>query len=162
MTRYSYTKVVNTDKLDSELKVTNLPYAYLEVNGTDQLRVWMNQDLSVEQESALTMLIQGHDSSEGPVDPVKTIANKIFAAMNFGRGVIAEYGARNILAGFTVEQIQEILNRTIHVAAALNTGSLYVAIDELNKVQTDDLLITPATVKYYRNKIEDYLQIPRT
>lgn len=87
---------------------------------------------------------------------------KILAAMEFGRSVIAEEGAKNTLSGYSLAQIKDIMARTTNVQNALNTGSLYVAIDELALVQTDETLITPAKLTVVRNKIQTYLGIPLT
>lgn len=90
------------------------------------------------------------------------VADKIAAARVFGIRVIARYGASNVLAGYNVNQIQDIMIKTAGVQAALNAGSLYVAIDEINKLPLDDSIITNVKVALVRNEIEDYLGIPRT
>jgi len=90
------------------------------------------------------------------------IKNKILDAMSFGQGVIAEYGAQNILAGLTLTQIQTVMERTAKVQVALNTGSLYVVLTELALVEIDGTIVTESRVTEFRNKIQDYLEIPRT
>lgn len=90
------------------------------------------------------------------------IKNKILAAMDFGKNLIAEYAASNILSKFKIEQIQYIVQQTMAVQIALNTGSLYVALDELSKIPIDDLIITIDHITEFRHKIQDYLGIPRT
>lgn len=161
MVRYSYTKVVNTDKLEAEIKITGLPYCYLETVGVDKLYVWMNEELSSTQESILTSVVQNHTTSM-TVSPAELIKQKIIAAMAFGRELIAEYGATNVLAGYSIEEIQEIMDKTARVQVALNTGSLYVALAELDAVEIDGSIITEEKMEIFRHKIQDYLQIPRT
>lgn len=90
------------------------------------------------------------------------IKNKILAAMDFGKNLIVEYATSNILSGFTIEQIQYIVQQTMTVQIALNTGSLYVALDELSKIPIDDSIITIARIAEFRHKIQDYLGITRT
>lgn len=90
------------------------------------------------------------------------IKNKILASMEFGKNLMAEYGASNVLAGFSLEQIKYIIEQTKKVQDALASGSLYVAIDELNALITDETLITVEKVTECRNKIERYLGIPET
>lgn len=96
------------------------------------------------------------------VDPSDIVKAKIRAARVFGQDLIYQYGTHNVMSGFTVEQIQSIMDRTTRIVAALTTGSLYVAIAELNAIETDDIVITPDVIKTYRNKIEDFLGIART
>lgn len=95
-----------------------------------------------------------------PIEEV--IKRKILAAMEFGRNLMAEYGSQNVLAGFTLEQIQDIMARTSKVQAALSTGSLYVALVELDAVETDEVVVTTARITECRNKIQAYLGIPLT
>lgn len=90
------------------------------------------------------------------------VKSRIRAARGFGQDLIYQYGTYNVLSGFTVEQIQSIMSRTLKLVAALTTGSLYVAIEELNALELDDTIITETVVTQYRNKIEDFLGIPRT
>jgi hypothetical protein len=75
---------------------------------------------------------------------------------------MAGYGAQNILRGMSITQIQDIMNRAGPTMTALLSGSLYVALDELSKVQTDSTVITAAVVTDFRRKIQDYLGMPRT
>jgi hypothetical protein len=90
--------------------------------------------------------------------------------MDFGKNIMAEYGASNVIRGLTVPQIKQIMQVTTGLQAALNSGSLYVALDELAAIQspitdaTDPnvVLINSEIITEFRNKIEDYLQIPRT
>jgi len=93
---------------------------------------------------------------------INTIKNKIINAMNFGRDLIADYGAQNTLSGYNIEQIKSIVVATAGVQAAISTGSLYVALDELTKVVPDGTLITEAKLAFFRNRIQDYLGMPRT
>jgi hypothetical protein len=95
------------------------------------------------------------------IDPVKRVAASITAAMGFGRRLIAEFGASNVIAGLTPAQISSVAARAVNVQLLLMSGSLYTAIAAMNAIQTDAIL-TPALLKKYRNKIEDYLGVPQT
>jgi len=90
------------------------------------------------------------------------IQKRVFAAMEFGRVLMSQYGASNILAGFNMEQIKDVMARTVKLQAAIQSGSLYVALDELAALETDEVVITPARVTVFRHTIQDYLGIPRT
>lgn len=90
------------------------------------------------------------------------VKSRIAAARIFGIGLVTEYGATNVLAGKTTEQVQQIMQITGKVVVALNTGSLYVSLAELAAIVPDDTLITAAQVTFFRNKIQDYVGVPRT
>lgn len=94
--------------------------------------------------------------------PVTSVKAKIQAAMDFGRDLMAEYGAKNVVAGKTTVQIELILNTTANVKAALDTGSLYVALEKLADIEPDGITITASEISDFRNKIQDYLEMPRT
>jgi hypothetical protein len=88
------------------------------------------------------------------------VTNRILQAMEFGKQIMAEYAAENVLAGLTIPQIQDILLRTAKIQSDLMTGSLYTALVEIDLVQTDDMVVTPTKVKEFRNKIQVYLGLP--
>lgn len=90
------------------------------------------------------------------------LKNKIMSAMDFGRNLIANCGATNIIDGMNMEQIQVIVDKTTKVHTALATGALYAALLELDLVETDEIIVTPVKIIAFKNKIEDYLQIPRS
>lgn len=87
---------------------------------------------------------------------------KISAARVFGIGLVTTYGASNVLAGLNLAQVQYVMEKTSKIVAALNTGSLYVAIAEINAIEPDGTIIKQASLTQVRNQIEDYLGIPRT
>lgn len=118
-------------------------------------------NLSESQKQAIRNDFNGIPNTP-PVDPLHMVKMRILAAMEFGRGIIAEYGAANTLSGFSVDQIRYIMTATEKVQAALNTGSLYVAMDELDKVPVDEIMITADKKTAVRHKIQDYLGVPRT
>lgn len=117
--------------------------------------------------ASLTASLQGEydaweDSLIPAFDPVAYVATKISAARIFGIEIVTYYGASNVLKGLSVEQVQEVMATTSKIVAALNTGSLYVAIAEINAVVPDGVIIKESELTKVRNQIEDYLQIPRT
>lgn len=159
MTSYNFSKLITPDLLQQEIIAAGLTTIHhIDTVGTD---VWIcfTEPLSEGDETLLSTIV---DSHSGIYSLQITIKNRILAAMEFGRDLMAEYGASNIISGLTMEQIQEIMERTIKVQAALSSGSLYVALTELALVQTDEIIITPERVTEFRNKIETYLNNPLT
>lgn len=101
--------------------------------------------------------------SQYPAIPIQEmVSEKIIKAMEFGRKIIADYAATNVLMGYNLTQVKYIMDKTAKVRDSLLLGSLYVALDELSQIETDDVLITTAKITIFRNKIQSYLGIPLT
>jgi len=101
-------------------------------------------------------------TSLAPAATAVYVTGKILNAVSFGRQIMAEYGAQNVLAGFNTTQIQTIMATTGNVQSALLSGSLKVALAELATITPDGVLVTQATLDSFRHKIQDYLGVPRT
>lgn len=159
MFHYTYNKQYNLDKLVKEIESAAIPMISMDLISDSEFVVNTANQLTNSQILALNGVVAAHTLTTNIQD---VVAAKIMAARDFGTRLIAQYGAQNVLSGYSIEIIQDIMTKTAKVQAALNTGSLYVAIQELNSVETDDTIITAAKIKVFRNQIEDYLQIPRT
>jgi hypothetical protein len=118
-------------------------------------------DLSDSTKVCIRNDFNGTPNNSTP-DMHSVVQGKILAAMAFGQNLMASYGATNVLSGYNVEQIQFIMAKTAMVQSALLSGSLYVALDELSKIEIDGTIITGVRITEFRNKIQDYLGIPRT
>jgi len=94
--------------------------------------------------------------------PIQTIVErKIINAQVFGNSIILEFAAENVLLGYDLTDIKNIIVLTSKVLAALQTGSLYVALDELELVEENAYISQERKTKY-RNKLQSYLGIPLT
>lgn len=159
MYSYPYSKQYNLDKLVNEIAAAGIPMISMDLPSSSEFIVNTANALTNTQITALNAVVASHTLTTNVQD---IVASKISAARDFGLKLITQYGAQNVLSGYSVEQIQDIMSRTARAQVALNTGSLYVAIAELNAIETDDTIITAAKIKVFRNQIEDYLGIPRT
>lgn len=159
MISYSFNKAYSLEKLNLEIAAAGIPMISMDLISDTHFVVNCANQLTNAQQAALNQVVASHVVL---TDMVTIVQNKILAARSFGTRLIAQYGATNVLSGYSVDQIQDIMIRTQKVQSALNTGSLYVAISELNLIETDETIITIAKIKNFRNQIEDYLQIPRT
>lgn len=149
---------VNTNALQLEISesATVTGFSGLTIEG-DNLNVL---GTSLPNAEALDAIITAHNAaSAGAKDYVK---GRILSAMSFGQNLMAEYGAENVLAGKTTAQVQSIMEQTGKIQTAFLSGSLYVALNEIESVVPDGTLITQATLDNFRHKIQDYLGIPRT
>lgn len=159
MFSYTFNKPYTLEKLNNEIAAADIPMISMDLVSDTMFVINTSVQLTNSQQLALNQVVASHVKT---TDLVNIVADKILAARAFGTRVIARYGASNVLAGYSIEVIQDIMIKTTKVQAALNTGSLYVAIQEINNIQPDGVYITDAKLKAVRNEIEDYLQIPRT
>lgn len=159
MFNYSFTKAYTANKLIEEIGNAGIPMMSMDLISNTQFIVNVANQLTNAQLLTLNQVIASHVVTSSMV---QLVADKIIAARAFGIGVIARYGAQNVLAGYDIATIQAIMIKTAKVQAALNTGSLYVAISEINAIEPDGVIITVEKLTHVRNEIEDYLQIPRT
>lgn len=159
MFHYPFTKAFTLDKLNLEIAQSGIPMISMDIISENQFVINTAVQLTNSQQATLNQVVASHVPVSTMLD---IVANRILAARAFGTKLIARYGASNVIAGYSIEQIQDIMTRTARVQSALNTGSLYVAIQEINAIEPDGVLITVEKLKSVRNEIEDYLQIPRT
>lgn len=159
MYSYQFTKSYNLEKLNLEIEAAHIPMISMDLISSSVFVVNCAAQLTNDQLAALNRVVAAHIASTSMVD---FVASRIIAARAFGIKLIAQYGAQNVLAGYSIEIIQDVMIRTAKVQAALNSGSLYVAITEINSIVPDDTVITAVKLQTVRNQIEDYLGIPRT
>jgi hypothetical protein len=88
----------------------------------------------------------------------KIVATRIKAAMDFGRNLMAEYGAQNVVSGKTTAQVTQIATKLSTLQALLLSGSLYAALDEIDLI-TSDALVTDQVKAEFKAKIRKYLGI---
>lgn len=150
MITYTYEKSVNPSRLATEVPQTN--FSHIETNGTT---VYIHYIDSTD-ESALSAAVTAHVATTS----ADVVAAAILRATEFGNDLIVEYATSNVLSGYTVEQVKDIIEKTAKVQVALKSGSLYVALDELDLVVTDETVITADKILVFKNRIETYLGLP--
>ena len=87
------------------------------------------------------------------------IRGRILAAIAFGDELIADYCVHNVMKGYTIEEIDQIMKVTQKVMTDLQAGSLYVALKDLSEIQPDGHLITSDLIDLFTVKIKKYLGI---
>lgn len=87
-------------------------------------------------------------------------------AINFGNKLIVEFATENVIMGITQDNMTKIVRqRMSEVINALQTGSLYDAINEAKAIPDtfkDGKYITNTRLLQFINKIETYLNLPRS
>lgn len=150
---YSYVKNVNAPKLLKEIKALNLPnFSGIYTRGQD-VRTIFELSLSPENKNILDLAVDAHTNDP---DPEAYVSAKIVKAREFGNTLIVEFGARNIILGLSTGQIRQVMNKLSDLTTALSTGSLNVAVDEIDSLQPDTILTTELIAEY-RAKITSFL-----
>jgi hypothetical protein len=103
--------------------------------------------------------------------PTQIYTTLVQNAIIFGQSLTVQFATQNIMAGITqAGQTQNVLNYTRDLYMYLNTGSLYVAISEIETMIADTSstktslapFITNDILYTYLNQIQGYLGLPLT
>ena len=94
------------------------------------------------------------------VDPVINVADAIQRAMVFGRQIIADFGAENVIRNLSVQQVGQVAQMLAPLVILLQTGSLYTALAVMSSIVPDGVLLTGTLRLKYMNKIQAYLNLP--
>jgi len=91
----------------------------------------------------------------------KNVSQIVKAAIEFGNSLLVEFSTENILLGITQDGMTKTVRQAMtEIILALQTGSLYDAIDEIDLIPAeskDGKYITDARLQEYKQKIQDYL-----
>lgn len=91
------------------------------------------------------------------------IESVVRSAMSFGQNLMVEFAAENIKMGITQDGMTKTVRTAMaDVMLAIQTGSLYDAIDEIKAIpgeSKDAKYITDARLLKYLNKVEEYLGV---
>lgn len=156
MSTYTYIKSITQDKLIQELTSANLMHVIdsIDYNG-NILTINTSRDLSEEEFSALYKTISEHT----PIDIVdERLKNRISSAIAFGQSLIIEVAIENIKLNLTPQQIILILTRFAGIKQMLETGSLYTALETMEKIKPDAIM-TQERIDKYKNKLKKYLGV---
>jgi hypothetical protein len=95
------------------------------------------------------------------IDLATQIAVK--AAIDFGSQLLVDFASENIILGITADNMTKTVRQNMsEIILALQTGSLYDAIDEIDAIPAeskDGKYITDARLQEYRDKITNFLGI---
>ncbi len=157
MTSYTYAKYIDVADLLEDIQRSSLG-VYLDsiTNSGTTITINMKHILSAHEERLLKQIITAHI----PIDPrVAATKIKVTSAMLFGQSLIAEYAAMNTLAKVPTVALSQIIVVFAPLQSALQTGSLYTALELINKLPSSPYL-SDKTKAYFSNKIKKYLGLP--
>ena len=115
----------------------------------------------------LEWISQGNEAEEDSnITEIDQIKKTVRSAISFGNKIIVEFAAENIQLGITQLGMTKSVRQTMAgVASALQTGSLYDAIDEVREIpdsKKDGKFISNKRLLKYVNKIEEFLGIEKS
>lgn len=97
---------------------------------------------------------------------IEQIEEVVKSAISFGNRILVEFTAENIQLGITqLEMTKRVREAMADVILALQTGSLYDAIDEVREIpdsKKDGKFISNKRLLKYVNKIEEFLNIEKS
>jgi hypothetical protein len=91
-----------------------------------------------------------------PPSPAVLVKARILEAMEFGKQLMAEFGASNVLAGKSTAQIAAISDKLAVVQARILSGSLYAALSAINALEPD-ANVSAESIAEFKAKIEEFL-----
>lgn len=113
--------------------------------------------------SGLTSAYNAWLATQAPT-PQQVVEGIIQSAMEFGVALTRQFAAENVLLGITAEnKAGDVLDKTSHVMAAIQSGSLYEAITRIRAISPSDYdskYITAPRLLVFIQRIETYLKMP--
>lgn len=160
MYQYTYVKLVNSDRLTQEILTAGLSTIHHIDTAGPTVLIYFNAQLSEFQKSTLDTVVSSHilTTTREQIDAI------IDGALTFGNKITRDFVAENVMLGITQRGLTKHVRTMFkEVKDAIQTGSLYDAISEIRALDPNDfdnVVITPARVLLFRNKIETYLGVP--
>ena len=154
--------VVELDENGNHVVVTPAQPIY----GDEIIKTTISYDVSFSQSKydAKDAIIAAKLAEEEAARPFENIKSAIRSARAFGEDLGIEFGAENVVLGISADgKSSEVLDKLTHIIAALNVGSLDVAIDLIKNfdvTKKDAKYITDERLIKYLNLIEGYLGLP--
>lgn len=165
--QYTYSKQVNSEKLEQELLVSSLASIYSHITTVSSplsTTIHSTRELTSEEISQLESIVTSHTTSPSPAEYVQSV---ITAAITFGNQLVISFAAENVLLGITqTNKTKEVSDYLANVLRYIQSGSLYEVINEINRLETEGLpselspFVTTSRLLSFKNKVEAYLGIP--
>ena len=153
---YAYIKLVNLDVLKFEMHNAGLLNVVDSVNATSSMvKIRVVRPLTANEQQKLYGVITNHHAHVITLDVAKM---RVQAAMDLGKQILIEFAATNIVRGINIAQVKELTTQFGNIQLLLMSGSLYSALDEIQKL-TPNALISQADKDYFSKKIMIFLGI---
>lgn len=153
---YSYIKFVAPDVLSIQFKVAGIGAVIRSIDATKSMvTIQVTRPLTEDEQKILYTVVANHVNPTISLDVAKA---RVSAAMDFGKQLIIEFSATNVVKGITVAQVKQLSGQFAGIQLLLMNGSLYSALDAIQGI-TPNSLITQDEINYFANKIMDFLGI---
>jgi len=161
MAEVKYTKNVHAPSLRNEILAindTSLGGKFMDKMSIagDEVCIPLSEDLIASEELALNNVVAAHSMQNALIR--KGVEDAIDKAMEFGKKLIIEYGAQNVMEGKTTADVQAIAVKFSDLQNLLISGSLYAARAEMDNI-VSDALITQSTIDDFKSKLDAYLGV---
>lgn len=154
--KYIYTKnLVNSDRLATEIKANSSVIATLQgINWSAPSRLEIEFSPSLTAEEAI--IVQGIVNAHSGLTTSDIVKDRILKAMEFGKELMADYATKRVVRGAGVADTERVLNKLGYIQTSLLAGSLYVALDQLNKLAADSD-VPQSDIDEFKLRISKYL-----
>lgn len=162
---------VNLDKVNKHLKVTLSSNYDGMLCDENSAQVMFFDTCSEEDLALINSYWDGLTSSSFDPSMSEIVLSKIEQAQVFGDQLMRDFAVENVLAGITQAGKTTVVTNYLHkLSHYIMTGSLYAAISEIDAIIADTSdaktsvspFVTNDRMTSYKNKVQDYLGIPRT
>jgi hypothetical protein len=152
MFKYTFNKKVNVERLLKEIAGSALTIAIDHIDTLGEtVALYTLTELDENQQQVLENVVAAHiETTQADV-----IIDKIMRVQDFGRRMMAEYGAFNVLSGMNTAQVLQVASKLQTLQLLLMSGSLYAALTELDAIETD-ALITQQVKDAFKQKLLDF------
>jgi len=114
-----------------------------------------------DMQGFLSSVLERNNDEESLLASKEHVTSVIYAATVFGRQLLEEFAAENVLLGITQAGMTATVRQNCaEIVDALGTGALYDAIDQARAIPSEDkdeTFVTDERLLGFVNKIENYL-----
>lgn len=130
--------------------------ASIDTEGENVL-IHFTRELTSEETTDLNDIVTNH----ALIVPQEVVTGHVVSAMEFGRQIMIEFAAMNVLSDKSTTIIMMQMEACKHIMFLLLVGSLYTALEAINALPDNE--VTPPELKsYFRHKIQGFLGLPVT
>lgn len=160
MLAYTYTKIINSDRLISEIADAGITVNHIDTIGESGVLIYVANALSPENIVTLGQIVEIHQ----PVSSEEYVEGKVKEAIAFGQALRDRFVKENILLGITQANMTNIVRKRLkEVTDAIKDGGLKDAIYEIRQIPVenrDGVFVSDARLLKYVNLIEEFLGLP--
>lgn len=161
--RFTKTYPVHAQGFDEWLESMYPSYLGMSTSGND-IELEFEGNLAAEHVASIndywnSMTESGEAAKIAAAQALASARTAIVKGMEFGRELIADVGAENLLLNLTISQTMAMAQKYAGVISLLMTGSIKSALTVIEMMPPDEV-VTAERIRKYSNKIRTYLGMP--